>query len=219
MSTQTPSEIPERPLHIDDETKPMPDLPDSDARDESLAEFPSDTYSDVASNNSDPGVTPRRKYQRGGRKSNKGPAEGSSDTLGIDPETECTCTCRCRENRTPIREFSSRTARPTSRKSVPRSRTGISGFNVKKGPSSNGRPFGITLEKPQGNTKASKKHGAAAHENSHLEAGGGEVEEEEEEKVDEPEARKPMSIRLDLNLELEIFLRAKIKGDITITFL
>ncbi|RDL42405.1 uncharacterized protein BP5553_02384 [Venustampulla echinocandica] len=31
--------------------------------------------------------------------------------------------------------------------------------------------------------------------------------------------KKPFAIRLDLNLELEIFLRAKIKGDVTITFL
>jgi len=30
---------------------------------------------------------------------------------------------------------------------------------------------------------------------------------------------KPVAIRLDLNLELEILLRAKVKGDITITFL
>lgn len=44
-------------------------------------------------------------------------------------------------------------------------------------------------------------------------------ESEEEEEGEKPKAQKPMSIRLDLNLELEIFLRAKIKGDVTITFL
>jgi hypothetical protein len=46
-------------------------------------------------------------------------------------------------------------------------------------------------------------------------------EHSQQERKEEPqkEERKPVSIRLDLNLELEIFLRAKIKGDITITFL
>lgn len=38
-----------------------------------------------------------------------------------------------------------------------------------------------------------------------------------EEKKEEP--KKPLSIRFDLNIELEIFLKAKIKGDITVTFL
>ena len=40
---------------------------------------------------------------------------------------------------------------------------------------------------------------------------------EDEEK--EPETRSGMAIRLDLNLIVEIFLKAKIQGDVTITFL
>jgi len=45
-----------------------------------------------------------------------------------------------------------------------------------------------------------------------------ESEESEESEEEGEKKQKPMSIRLDLNLVIEIFLKAKIQGDVTITF-
>lgn len=99
--------------------------------------------------------------------------------------------------------------------------TGIKAFNLKRAESSGGRPIGVRAtpstsskkpakaKKPKKSSKKSKK--AKAESDSE--------EEGESDDSFEEQKQKPMSIRLDLNLMVEIFLKAKIKGDVTITFL
>jgi hypothetical protein len=97
--------------------------------------------------------------------------------------------------------------------------TGIRAFNLKRAASSAGRPVGVraTTESKKSKKKAAKKKKKKAkHEVKEEES---EEEDSSEEEEDEEPATKPMSIRLDLNLVVEIFLKAKIQGDVTITFL
>jgi hypothetical protein len=96
--------------------------------------------------------------------------------------------------------------------------TGIRAFNLKRAADSAGRPVSVraTSEK-----KKSKKKEKAKKKKKRREP---EVDETDESSSDEDEEKEPetkpgMSIRLDLNLVVEIFLKAKIQGDVTITFL
>lgn len=110
-----------------------------------------------------------------------------------------------------------------------RAGTGISSFGVKR--AKEGPPIGIhvdrgdepvasTQRKGKGKAPAPKTKGGKCRK-CDAEVEDEESGEEEPEGIQEEAAppRKPVQIRLDLNLELEILLRAKIKGDITITFL
>lgn len=74
--------------------------------------------------------------------------------------------------------------------------TEIRAFNIKR--LQGKMPFGISIDRGEGAEGTGKN------------ADG---KEEKEEK------NKPISIRLDINLEIEVFLKAAIKGDVTITFL
>jgi hypothetical protein len=88
--------------------------------------------------------------------------------------------------------------------------TGIRAFNLKRVESSRSRrPFGIRVERP--------KSKGRAHKQSKKEVGEDCSQEDEED--EETEKKTCLSIRFDINLEVEVFLKAKIKGDITMTFL
>jgi len=96
--------------------------------------------------------------------------------------------------------------------------TGIRAFNLKKAAESAGRPVSVRAEKKKWKKKEKEK---AKKKKKKREP---EVDETDESSSDEDEEKehetKPgMAIRLDLNLIVEIFLKAKIQGDVTITFL
>jgi hypothetical protein len=104
--------------------------------------------------------------------------------------------------------------------------TGISSFSLEGPRGGRGKPpIGVSVERPGKKSKVKSKSTGGkkerereAEEESHGQ--GSEVGESEEgEREEKEEKRNPVQIRLDLNLELEIVLMAKIKGDITITFL
>ncbi|KFY07997.1 hypothetical protein V492_06627 [Pseudogymnoascus sp. VKM F-4246] len=80
--------------------------------------------------------------------------------------------------------------------------TGIRAFNIRR-LRGDGPPVGISIDRGEG-AEGTKKQSAD---------GKGD---EEGEKTEKP---KPISIRLDINLEIEVFLKAKVQGDVTITFL
>ncbi|KAH8586765.1 hypothetical protein B0O99DRAFT_695175 [Bisporella sp. PMI_857] len=98
-------------------------------------------------------------------------------------------------------------------------------FNLKRG-NKPGPPIGVYVDRPdepkskkskkkkKSKRKSKKSKSAQGEESSSSSSSGSSDEEEEEEKP-----RKPVQIRLDLNLDLEILFKAKIKGDVTITFL
>lgn len=101
--------------------------------------------------------------------------------------------------------------------------TGIKAFNLKRAESSGGRPIGVRAHpsssgKKPSKSKTGKRPGEKKKKSKKARV---ESESDEEGSVDsfEEQKQKPMSIRLDLNLMVEIFLKAKIKGDVTITFL
>ncbi|PMD14483.1 hypothetical protein NA56DRAFT_650808 [Hyaloscypha hepaticicola] len=97
--------------------------------------------------------------------------------------------------------------------------TGIRAFNLKRAAESAGRPVSVRAEKKKSKKKEKEK---AKKKKKKREP---EVDETDESSSDEDEEeeteKKPagMAIRLDLNLIVEIFLKAKIQGDVTITFL
>jgi len=80
--------------------------------------------------------------------------------------------------------------------------TGIRAFNIKRLQEGQ-RPFGISIDRGEDAEGTGKKSADGEKK--------GEGEKEGK--------NKPISIRLDINLEVEIFLKAAIKGDVTITFL
>jgi hypothetical protein len=96
--------------------------------------------------------------------------------------------------------------------------TGIKAFNVKRAQNSGGRPFGV---RATSHSAKPKKSAAKKTKKQREKAAKEEMESstEDSDRKDSENERKPMSIRLDLNLMVEIFLKAKIKGDVTITFL
>jgi len=192
-----------------------------------------DEYSDVDSAHSqEDAATERRKYQRGGRKQNttnhiresRMPPVPESD-IATEPthreelqmdqeETQINGTgcpeCAARKQKTEEKQ-------PTEQKQPTPFETGIRAFNLKRAASSGGRPVGVraTAENKKSKKKSSKKKKKKAKP----EVRESETEEESSsEEEDEEPASKPMSIKLDLNLVIEIFLKAKIQGDVTITF-
>ncbi|KAF8850883.1 hypothetical protein BDZ45DRAFT_679510 [Acephala macrosclerotiorum] len=116
-----------------------------------------------------------------------------------------------------------RQPRPTATESNPTKtespfETGIKAFNLKKASGSGGRPIGVraqsTSEKKSKKSKKPKKSEKKGKKPMDESDSDGDSDESEEELN-----QRPMSIRLDLNLMVEIFLKARIKGDVTITFL
>lgn len=258
---QDPQSIPQQqpdlqPQVDDKDGAEIPDTVDNEAS----------SYSDIDSQDPD---SPRRRYQRGGRKSTNTIPRPPSDNLevellehsqkvldhtqeepkaseGNDYDNEQLKKARTRSEhsrragRRP--SLGSRTGTGTGTGSKPkrpgfgnrRTETGIRSFNMKRAEESGGgrrgsRPFGVTLERPKSyntgggarkKSEVESEKGNRRSEKNNLE---GEVEDdgqqEEDQEDTEKDERKCVSIRLDLNLEIEIFLKAKIKGDVTITFL
>jgi hypothetical protein len=173
---------------------------------------------DLGSTNSDEPASDRKKYQRGGRKEDTSRWNSLSSRLpplGPDDESD-------REEEQ--EEEPSRADEPTEeRQPRPRStpfKTGISSFNLKRAEGSGGRPMGVSIDDPT--TKVSAEHEFDQQRRKTTPNKGkqkAEREEREEKPQREPEEKKPVQIRLDLNLMIEVFLRAKIQGDVTITFL
>jgi uncharacterized protein (DUF4415 family) len=175
-------------------------------------------YSDLGSTKSEEPASDRTKYQRGGRKqddcrwnslSSRLPPLGPDDESDREEEQE---------------EEPSRADEPTEeRQPRPRGtpfKTGISSFNLKRAEGSGGRPMGVSIDDPT--TKVSAEHEFDQQRRKTTPNKGkqkAEREEREEKPQREPEEKKPVQIRLDLNLMIEVFLRAKIQGDVTITFL
>jgi len=204
-----------------------------------------DDYSDLDSQNSQ---TERRKHQRGGRKTNTGRASHISplpqdplmppeeydnppdvhhsdeepnplqnEAKKDEPQGERPEICpNCLEkSRTPSAE----SLKPAEE--IPKPfRTGIRAFNMKRAAGSRGRPIGVRTssgKEKKGNSKEKKKKRKKSRKTESSEEEESETDESEE--GDGEKKQKPMSIRLDLNLVIEIFLKAKIQGDVTITFL
>ncbi|EPE30786.1 hypothetical protein GLAREA_03753 [Glarea lozoyensis ATCC 20868] len=246
MSTQSPpadfevaeleKEVPEQ-LEVE---KPNPESKDGDISNARPAQLPTpdptlpEDYSDA------PSVAPqdpskiKRKHQRGGRKQKQQQNQQSLSEAQLLEEQE-------REN-FEEQEGRGKPALPElkHRSSNTRKATGIRTFNLKRAESSGGRAVGVSVDdsnneskkvknkvKPKNKSKrkvkcdkcGQKSKKKTAEENWESQDSSEESEEEEEQKPEKPKEKKPFAIRLDLNLELEIFLRAKIKGDVTITFL
>ncbi|KAI9050777.1 hypothetical protein LZ554_004896 [Drepanopeziza brunnea f. sp. 'monogermtubi'] len=117
--------------------------------------------------------------------------------------------------------------------------TGIRAFNIRKATGGGRRPISIrrpsSRKKSQAQAQATKgrekKREVQRHEEGDEEGDGNAAETEDggtttrkggkkaREAPGAGGAGKPMSIRLDLNLMVEVFLKAKIQGDVTVTFL
>jgi len=203
-----------------------------------------DDYSDLDSQNSQ---TSRRKHQRGGRKKSAGrqsrmpplaqdplmPPEDYDDPPEVnhsdhepvpepaepekqeqhDERPEICPTCSAK-TRTPSAE----SLKPSEEIPTP-FQTGIRAFNMKRAAGSGGRPIGVrsTSGKKSKSKESKKKKKKKKKKNKKVESSEEDTESEESEDGGEKK-QKPMSIRLDLNLVVEIFLKAKIQGDVTITF-
>jgi hypothetical protein len=170
---------------------------------------------DLGSTNSDEPASDRKKYQRGGRKEDTSRWNSLSSRLpplGPDDESD-------REEEQ--EKEPSRADEPTEeREPRPRAtpfKTGISSFNLKRAEGSGGRPMGVTIDDPT--TKVPAEHEFDQERRKTTPDKGKLRTEREERQHMEPEEKKPVQIRLDLNLMIEVFLRAKIQGDVTITFL
>ncbi|KAH7403829.1 hypothetical protein BKA64DRAFT_461166 [Cadophora sp. MPI-SDFR-AT-0126] len=192
-------------------------------------------YSDLASIHSDNETKHRRKHKRGGRKTSYeeptpdetagllGPEDGKNDEVD-NPDEDDIC------------QYCSRKTKPVKAERQPRRRiqepfeTGIRAFNVRKAAGSR-RPVAVRAtsdkkkakspaEKPAAKRTSSSKSDDAGY-NSQSQGVSSETAEEAEvsEEPDEEAPGKPMSIRLDLDLMIEVFLKAKIKGEVTVTFL
>ena len=200
----------------------------------SSLDLPED-YSDFAPEDGQDPSTAKRKHQRGGRKASaakpkiiKGksvtriprllPTDIPSDDRPEEEEEE--------ENEDPpeehleeqkgVGESSKRTqTQPAPPSSEPNPiETGIRAFNLKKAKASGGQPVKIRSQKVK--ARKSKKQKKKDKKRAALD----ESDDSEESSSDEDEGKPDeLSIRLGLNLVVEIFLKAKIKGDVTITFL
>jgi hypothetical protein len=187
-------------------------------------------YSDVASVDSQNLASPRRRHKRGGRRGKRGGKLQSVSEFelpkGGQPEEQNILTDAEWKERTfyqndydaeELRKARSSRAASSKRGLSPRTSTspdtGVKAFNVARAESSGGRrPVDITIERPNSTRTANGKENKKSDNRP-------EGEDESKEQDGETETLKPVSIRLDLNLEVEVFLRAKIKGDVTITFL
>lgn len=187
-----------------------------------------DDYSDVTADSQDE-TSERRKYQRGGRKQTKTsrippisesqiPEEPQhreeTKENGVETELKETTCPECA-----ARKQAAETTKPPQTPFE----TGIRAFNLKKAASSGGRPIGVrpTSEstKPEKKSSKNKKKKKKKRKVEEKDSESEESSESEDEQEQGEQDRKPMSIRLDLNIVLEIFLKAKIQGDVTITFL
>ncbi|KAL2066835.1 hypothetical protein VTL71DRAFT_1259 [Oculimacula yallundae] len=199
---------------------------------------PIDDYSDAASLHSEAEAKPRRKHHRGGRKASYhepspedmaglGLEDNNDDENYEESEDEICQYCSKKSQQQPRQQTKAQTKRAT----IPEPfETGIHAFNIKKATGGR-RPVALRMTsdkrksrtnntKPATKRTASPKSDNAGHKtqsrssSSKSESHKGESEEPEQE-----EEGKPMSIRLDLDLMIEVFLKAKIKGAVTITFL
>ncbi|TVY32785.1 hypothetical protein LSUB1_G007655 [Lachnellula subtilissima] len=186
--------------------------------------FPANTstlptdYSDVPSNKSDDSgkQKQRRKYQRGGRKrgsqSNLAEeAEGDGGAEGVEPRVKSAESSGGRPFGMSVEGQDKR----VRSKSKPK---------LKHKAKSKRRKQKQKEQEQEEEKKENWESETSSEEESESES---ESEEEKDEKgkkkknnkKEKKEEKKPLSIRFDLNIELEIFLKAKIKGDITVTFL
>lgn len=94
--------------------------------------------------------------------------------------------------------------------------TGIRAFNMKRAAGSSGRPIDVRSTSGKKEKKSKSKESKKKKKGRKVESSEEETESDASE--EEEKKQKPMSIRLDLNLVIEIFLKAKIQGDVTITF-
>jgi hypothetical protein len=167
---------------------------------------------DLGSTNSDEPASDRKTYKRGGRKEDTSRWNSLSSRLPpLGPDEES-------DGEEEQEKEPSRADEPTDeRQPRPRAKpfkTGISSFNLKRAEGSGGRPMGVTIDDPT--TKVSAEHEFDQPKRKTTPDKG---KQREERPQREPEEKKPVQIRLDLNLMIEVFLRAKIQGDVTITFL
>jgi hypothetical protein len=247
MSTQSPpadfevaeleKEVPEQ-LEVE---KPTQESKDGDISNARPADLPTpdptlpEDYSDAPSAAPQDSSKVKRKHQRGGRRQRQQQDQQAMSEAQLLEEQE-------RENFEAL-EGRRKPSLPElkHRSSNSRKATGIKTFNLKRAESSGGRAFGVSVDdsnnesrklkkqvKPKNKSKRKvkcdkcgrKSKKKAEEEKWESEDSSEESEEDEgEKKPEKPKEKKPFAIRLDLNLELEIFLRAKIKGDVTITFL
>lgn len=164
----------------------------------------------------------RRRYQRGGRKTN--PSDGHkpwserNGRLEQQPEFDSGSEGEAEKQATTTQGSKCATCGKSAGSS---SGTGIKAFNLKRAEQTGSRaPFGVRVDRSrEEKAKSEKKKQGKGKKKKKKQQQESSDEESEESDDEEPEKRKPVAIRLDLNLELEIFLRAKVKGDITITFL
>jgi len=187
---------------------------------------PSD-YSDVAPGESQHSISQRRRNKRGGRKKKEKAEQqfeiprGQRQEQDAQAEPKWTDGNSDSENYDPEELQKTSSPQPSSAKkwstsTTPKADTSIRAFNLKKAKSSGGgRPVGVTVERPNSKNKANKKKNKETSENSCDEKS----EERDRREEKKTEKTKSVSIRFDLNVEIEIFLRAKIKGDVTMTFL
>jgi len=188
-----------------------------------------DSYSDVDSAHSEEdAATERRKYQRGGRKESTTNHIRASRMPPV-PESEIATEPTHREEPEMEKEETQMNGiacpecaarKQTGEGKQPSAfETGIRAFNLKRAAASGGRPVGLSTT--SGSKKSKKKSAKKKKKKAKPEVRESETEEESssDEEEDEEPASKPMSIKLDLNLVIEIFLKAKIQGEVTITFL
>ena len=186
---------------------------------------PSD-YSDAPSVDLSHPSTQKRRNKRGGRK-NRGrmqPLQSVSE-IGIpkrkdqehhsppQPESRDEESSQASDSNsighksTTEKSQNSKASRP-SENGKPKAGTGIRAFNLKRAESSGGGPpIAVVVERP----KPKRKPKSDTKERTSCEPS--------DKEEDETERTKCLQIRFDLNLEVEIFLKAKIKGDVTVTFL
>lgn len=222
-----PATIPHRPKETSSDQH-LPTPPRS-------SNAPSD-YSDAASVDSQNLTSPRRRHQRGGRiwrkRKNKGgklqsvserelSRDNEPQEQEIQADMDSTEGMRLLEDYDAQELHKAKSSRPTPPTKerppgeAPKAGTGISTFNLARAKSSGGPPLGITIERPKSTGKGKEKGDEKTDEKPNGESGDA----AEKDGETETETRHPVSIRLDINLEVEVFLRAKIKGDVTITFL
>lgn len=186
---------------------------------------PSD-YSDAPSLKLSHPSTQKRRNKRGGRKNRERmPPLQSVSEIGIpkrkdqqhhslsQPESRDEDPSQASDSNSTGYKSSTEKARNAnaprpSKNGIPKADTGIRAFNLKRAESSGGGPpIAVVVErskpkrKPKSDTKERNFSGPS------------------EKEEDETERTKCLQIRFDLNLEVEIFLKARVKGDVTVTFL
>lgn len=193
-----------------------------------------DDYSDIASEHSGNEHEEKRRYRRGGRKeSRSGSSKEEIDLLeGLENSPGDNSKSKPEKTGTPCPYCSGepQIKEPSPKQSIPEPfDTGIRAFNIRKAAGGR-RP--VSVRAPSGrkksqasSTKRTKKKKEQTTDDVEYQTDADESDsrtandDNRSEEQEDPRAAKPMSIRLDLNLIVEVFLKAKIKGDVTITFL